>query len=196
MAPRRVSLLPPLAVGLLVSTMYLVYLVLHLMPQLRRLRFLQTPDGRPLQPRLPNDPHMHPAGVTEVIGLALAFHAAFAAFIAAFWLAAVTPPGAVPRGDARWERGHFGIEPAEDAKVEDIIRNIDTDLTKVSTETQQAKGGEAEAATTVAIRMQMQPPLGHGAAQRSSLFSLPCLCFEHKHLLHLSCFLSPRSVPL
>ena len=131
MAPRRVSLLPPLAVGLLVSTMYLVYLLLHLLPQLRRLRFLQTPDGRPLQPRLPSDPHMHPAGVGEVIGLALAFHAAFAAFIAAFFLAAVTPPGSVPRGDARWERGHFGIDHQEDAKVEDIIRNLDTDLTKV-----------------------------------------------------------------
>lgn len=130
MASSRASWLPPLVVFALVSFLYVVYLLFHLLPQLRRLNFLQY-SSKPLLSSVPNDPHMHPAPASEVMGLTVAFHACFIMFLASFFQTMVTPPGAVPQGDAKWERGHFGIDEREDKEVERIIRDTTTDLNKV-----------------------------------------------------------------
>lgn len=137
MAPsKRMSWLPPLFVFSVVSLMYGVYLLLHLLPQLRRLNWLQPVPSTGVAPRhtgpLPSDPHMPMTSAAEVVGLALAFHGAFLLFLASYFQAMATPPGAVPKGDPRWERGAFDIDPEEDREVERIIRDQSVDLTQPS----------------------------------------------------------------
>lgn len=130
--PKRSSWLPPFAVFIMISFMYTVYLGFHILPQLRRLNFLQY-TGVPLQKTVPNDPHMHPAGAVEVVALLIGFHICFALFIAAYFQAMVTPAGSVPANDPKWERGQFGIDEKEDREVEKIIRDINADLTNPTT---------------------------------------------------------------
>jgi hypothetical protein len=123
--------LPPMVVFAVVSFMYVVYLLFHLLPQLRRLNYLQyAPTG--LKTSVPNDPHMYPAGPGEVVGLAIGLHICFILFIACFFQAMMTPPGSVPANDPKWERGAFGIDEEEDKEVERIIRDTHTDLNQVS----------------------------------------------------------------
>jgi hypothetical protein len=141
MAAKRVNYLPPFAVFSIVAFMYVVYLVLHLLPQLRRLNWLQ-PSEKPLPKSLSNDPHMQPATAGEVVGFAVAFHAFFAMFIASFFQSMVTPPGEVPKGDPKWERGQFPISDEDDKEVERIVRDTNTDLTMVRREKKMEKAEE------------------------------------------------------
>jgi len=78
--------------------MYSVYLFSILLPQLRRLNWLQDVSKPTL---LTNDPHMHPASVGEVVGLAVSFHIVFILFLSSFMQAMTTNPGSIPQGDER-----------------------------------------------------------------------------------------------
>lgn len=129
MASKRASALPPFVVFAVVSFMYVVYLLFHILPQLKRLNYLQY-SSTPLKNSVPNDPHMYPASAAEVVGLMIGFHICFALFIASFFQAMVTPPGSVPANDPKWERGVFNIDEKEDREVERIIKDQSTDLTR------------------------------------------------------------------
>lgn len=166
-ASKRASWLPPAFVLSLVVFLYGVYLLLVLLPQLRRLRFLQ-PEPTPPPRVLATDPHMHPAQPGEVVALALALHAMLGLFLASFFQALATPPGSVPRGDPRWERGEFGIELEEDREVERIIRDTKADLTQVNDEigSNIQRRREDEASSSFL----------HASARGFKSLTLPCSC--------------------
>jgi len=130
MGGRRPTLIYPVLVFLVVGGVYGIYLFLHLVPQLQQLQWLTGPASATKTTLPPDDPHMHVAPAAEVIGLAAAFHLTFALFVLAFFQAMMTPPGSVPSGDVRWERGKFNIDEKEDQQVENIIRDTTTDLTQ------------------------------------------------------------------
>jgi hypothetical protein len=134
MPPKRTSRIPPLAIFFLVSFLYAVYLVLHLLPQLARLNYLQPPalaTGRKYPEGLSWDPHLAAAPIGEVVALSVSLHLALALFAAAYYQAMVTDPGSVPEGDKRWEQGVFDIDPQDEEKLDAIIKDKATDLTQV-----------------------------------------------------------------
>lgn len=121
---------------------------MHLLPQLRRLNYLQySPTSATTSSTVvSSDPHMHEASASQILRFAVPLHLFFLLFLFSFLQASITSPGSVPRSDHDqgggggkseiWERGDWRrwMTREEDEEVERIVRDRDTDLTKVGIE--------------------------------------------------------------
>lgn len=140
---RCTSWLQPTITMCVVFFIYLTYVFLHLLPQLRSIHYNSSPTLVTMHDKgflsTLSDPHVYVVSSWQFITVCTLFHLFFILFMICFIKAMVTPPGHIPttpEEKQKWEEGIFkNIDPADDEEIEKVILEHDTDLTDVSAAT-------------------------------------------------------------